>query len=834
MIDRYEFFIPCLARDVAMRFSLIAFALLSFVAQSASAKDIDLTVAEPSGVERRGWPVTSGIPLAQGELRSDRRTALFDADGKEIPLQTEVLNRWPDGTIRWLLLDFQVDLAANQSKRYVLRYGPQIKRSSVPDPIHVNTIPQDPVLETGPLRITLSPDEFRLLDAVWHDRNNDGQFSDSERVTGGDAAGIELVTPDGERYRADLSHAVMTIEQHGPLRACVRIEGSHQSLAGGQMFNYVVRLHVFRGQSFVKFDYTFINDHQDTLMAKFDSIELVCSMNSAGDDRLILDRKNVTTSRLEQVDDLHYSVNGQETRGHAPGWAAVAAPTGGFAVGVREFWQNWPKSIETKTGELRIGLCPDFPDGRYDGRPLAEEVKHYYYLRDGVYTVKVGVARTHDMWATFFADDPAVDELSDFFAAAERTLLAQCDPDYTCATGVLGGCPPADPNKYYGYDAWMDAMFDKHLEDQEDGRENGMLNFGDWYDVKKFGGGWGNLEYDTAHCFFVQYLRSGDRRYFDRARQGAQHTMDVDVAHAVNRHLRNVDHAGIGQPGHIWTHSVGHTGGYYEHAPLEAPTHYQTGMLQNWGHVWIGGLCDHYLLTGDRRTRDVLVRVADRVASECPTRFSDHMREIGWPLNLVLTAYETTSDDKYLAAADRQWERLKSHLDPDRGWVVMLAYGHCSAKDSKLRCRGQNSYLLALTLSGLARYHQLTGDPEVLEAVSAGLDQMIRECWSEEHKSFYATSCKHVMDRPPGAYCPTTLLASLAFAHEIASTGNAEHRRIFNEAFKTTIEAGRRELEAGHEQFQAGYGSRAFHFTPFGLRALRTDGGEELKGDDES
>ena len=804
-----------------MRCSLMIFSLITAIAPGANAKDVALTVAEPSGVARKGWPVTSGIPLAQGELRSDRLTALFDADGEEVPLQTEVLGRWPDGSIRWLLLDFQVDMKANETERLALRYGQKVRRSSVPKPVIVNILPKIPILETGALRVEVSPDRFRLLDAVWHDRNGDGEFSDDERVTDSEGAGIVLVGADGKRHRADLSLATTTIEQHGPLRACIRIEGTHATNENERLFRYVVRVHVFRGQPFVKFDYTFINDHQDSLMAKIDSLEVVFSTKNNGAGRSVLNGKSVEAGSLEQINDLRYSVDGAESPGQAAGWAALATPAGGLAVGVREFWQNWPKGIEAKPGELRVGLCPEFPTGRYDGLPLAEEVKHYYYLRDGDYTLKVGMARTHQMWATFFAGDPAIDQLSEFFTAAEQPLLAQCSPKYVCATGVLGDAPPADPSKYHGYDAWMDEMFAKHLQDRDALRENGMLNFGDWYDVKKFGGGWGNLEYDTAHCFFAQYLRTGDRRYFDRARQGARHVMDVDVAHAVNRHLRNEDHQGAGQPGHIWTHSVGNTGGYYDHAPLEAPNHYQHGLLQNWGHVWIGGLCDYYLLTGDRRARDVLILVADRLASECPTRYSDHMREIGWPLNLVVTAYEATRDDVYLAAADRQWQKLKEHLDPKRGWRVMLAYGHCAAKSRRERCVGQNSYLLALTLSALARYHQITGDPEVLEALSAGLDQMIRECWSEEHKSFYATSCTHYMkNRPPSAYSPTTLLSSLAFAHEIASTGNEEHRRIFREAFATSIEAGKRDLRAGDPQTQAGYSSRAFHFTPYGLRAL--------------
>ena len=128
--------------------------------------------------------------------------------------------------------------------------------------------------------------------------------------------------------------------------------------------------------------------------------------------------------------------------------------------------------------------------------------------------------------------------------------------------------------------------------------------------------------------------------------------------------------------------------------------------------------------------------------------------------------------------------------------------------------------MLALTLSALARYHQATDDPEVLKALSIGLDQMIRECWHEEAGAFYSTACTHLRSRPPSPYSVTTLLAALAFAHEIGLTGNQEHQRIFRKSFRNTMAAGREALESGDPQTQAGYSSRSFHFTPYGLRAL--------------
>ena len=108
---------------------------------------------------------------------------------------------------------------------------------------------------------------------------------------------------------------------------------------------------------------------------------------------------------------------------------------------------------------------------------------------------------------------------------------------------------------------------------------------------------WGNLEYDLQHGLFLQYVRTGDRRFFLRAEQAARHHMDVDVVHATNKHLRNP----WGEPpqiGDIWLHACNHTGGYYENAPLPVDRTYQMGHSTNFGHVWVAGDLEYYYLTG--------------------------------------------------------------------------------------------------------------------------------------------------------------------------------------------------------------------------------------------
>jgi len=772
--------------------------VLTFFAQPTTAAEIKMTVQEPSGVQRSRWPVTSGVPLARGALKDAGTVRLVSADGRELPLQSEALARWPDGSVKWLLLDFQVDLAAGEKKSFRLQSAPGAKPAAPRTPVRVAAEDKGAVIETGPMRLRLSAERFRLLDAVWLDVNGDGRFSEEERVTGSEGAGIVLTTPDGSSFRADGSKAKLSIEQAGPLRGCVLVEGKHAS-AGRDMFRYVVRIHAFAGRPMLRIHYTFINDYQGELMAKIDSLEMVFSLPEKAAAGCLLDGKRLPAGRLFQVDEQHYQIDGKPAGKRAPGWAALGGKRAGLAVGLREFWQNWPKSIEQSPGRLALGICPQFDKGLYDGKPLEEECKLYYNLRDGVHTLKVGVARTHELWATFFAGPPEPGKLSPFFQAAEEPLLATCEPAYVCSTEAAGRIPPADPQKYFGYDAWLSRALDTHLKRREKAREYGMLNYGDWYGERRVN--WGNLEYDLAHGLFLQYLRTGDRRFFRRAEQAARHHIDVDVIHATGPHSKRCT------VGEIWAHSVGHTGGYYLDAPLPVSNTYQRGWNQNVGHVWVAGDLDYYHLTGDRRARDVAAQIADTMASQCPTRYGDHIRALGWPMILVLAAYEATGEQKYLDAATKNWEVLKKHIDWQRGWVVRLAKGHCLHPDR--RCEGNVPFMEGLTCCALARYHRITGQPEVLRAISVGIDQMIRECWQEDVKTFRYTAC------PLSSKTPYSLLllSAEALAYEAALTGNKEHLRIFREGFRALM------AHSGGLDFGKGL-AQVVYFAPYGLTAL--------------
>ncbi len=812
-----------------MRFFVTCWLVWLAVGASACAAEFTLTVAEPSGVSRSQWPVTSGVPFAEGTLHNEKAVALFNASDEEVPLQTEVLTRWKDGSIRWLLLDFQVDLPAHQKSSWTLKYGAGVQRSSVAAPLQIQTKDAGQVVvDTGPVRLEYVPHTFQPQGkAFLKGKATDG--SDYRVTVNCGAAGIVLRDTSKIVYRAHDQQgapARFTLEQNGPLRSCLRVEGVHSS-SDAHFFRYVARIHAYRGQPWIRVQYTFVNDYQDALMADIRDLQVQFYVRNTIQDDALLNGAHDAHGRIFQMDENRYQYDGKSLEGHANGWAAVGGEQGGMAVGLRQFWQNWPKAIECNRGLISLKLCPTLPDGLYDGKPLEEENKLYYALQDGHYRFKVGVAKTHEFFVNYFAGHADAGKLDSFFQAAETPLLATVDPEYACATQAMGafpaaarqshGQPDAPPSvrktdqmagdtidRFGGYDQWVDRALERHLKRRVQQREYGLLNFGDWYGERRVN--WGNLEYDLAHGMFVQYLRTGDRRYFDRGEQAARHHTDVDVVHATNPFLKN-PWGDPPQVGEVWLHCLNHTGGYYMDTSLPVSRTYHMGHSTNYGHVWSGGDFEFYLLTGDRRARDVALQISDAMARHCPTSYGTHIRALGWPIILVLNAYEVTGDEKYLEAATSCWKVLKKNIDWQRGWVVKLAKGHCMHPEPT--CYGNVPFMEGLTMSALARYHRATNDPEVLRAMTVGINQMIRECWVEKDRAFRYTACPLSTPRAYTSIC----LAAEGMAYEAQRTGNSEHRRILREGI---LEMMKRTGSGNGKSF-----GQLIHFTPFALDALR-------------
>lgn len=91
-------------------------------------------VDEPIGLRRTAEPIRVGIPWPRAEVFGGENVELRDQHGRSIVHQSRVLARWPDGSVKWLLVDAVVD--AGPRERLALQMNRAVKLSRTPNGTH--------------------------------------------------------------------------------------------------------------------------------------------------------------------------------------------------------------------------------------------------------------------------------------------------------------------------------------------------------------------------------------------------------------------------------------------------------------------------------------------------------------------------------------------------------------------------------------------------------------------------------------------------------------------------------------------------------------------------
>ncbi len=203
--------------------------LLAFpVIGGAAGFELKLTVRESAGEARTGEPISGGVPLPPGRFKTGQPFALFQAGGKEIPCQVSPLVTGADGTLRWVLVDFQDDVAASGTSGYVLKAARPTARPAAALKVHDSD--QAVTIDTGRVRLTVSRTRpFGVLAGV--------SVGGRPVVTGGELACTRLTGRSGwddparwqERtFRAGVPGSVKLLYA-GPLRVTVEAAGRFEA-----------------------------------------------------------------------------------------------------------------------------------------------------------------------------------------------------------------------------------------------------------------------------------------------------------------------------------------------------------------------------------------------------------------------------------------------------------------------------------------------------------------------------------------------------------------------------------------------------------------------------
>ena len=666
------------------------------------------------------WPVSAGVPFPQSALGSVEQLRLVDSEKREIDLQARPLTLWPDGSVRWALLDFE---RGNGDLR--VEYGREVSRIQSEERLEVAEARTGITVTTGPLRVQFRRDSVALPGLVSL-RRTDGSY---RRLTpeNADPAG-RLVTTDGTVYETGRPESV-TLEESGPLRVCVRIEVRHRSVAGVSLFRSIFRVHLFRGRGEIRLLHTFENDRTEEEFIRIRSLALRADFDLGEKVEGRIDRNSVAslTSRplsLRQTHDNRCElVRGSRLirKGRRSEGSAELRGEESVSLAVRDFWQNYPKGIEIDERGITLQICPSLKRNAYSPGG-EEEDKLYYYLKDGSYEFKHGVARTHEFW---FRCGPGSGDLA---TSVQNPPLYAPSLSAFNRSRAFGQLPAKDPSPFAPYEEWVEAARTAYAGDRQASRAYGMLNYGDWFGERSYN--WGNQEYDAAWCFLQEYLRGGHSDFYTWAGEAARHTSDVDTCHHSPR---------LGGVGEQYVHCVGHVGGYYPEGYRERAI-----FSGRWSpsHTWVEGLFLHHLLSGDARIRECALKTCDLLVGDQLNHYDfSNCRNSGWHLIHLSAAYRATGRRVYLNAARIVVERVLERQRSSGGWDRLMVPGHCYCDPP--RHTGNAGFMVGILMVGLKRYHEATGDRRVARAIVAAAGYCIDSMWVPEKSAFRYTACPH-------------------------------------------------------------------------------------------
>lgn len=732
-----------------------------------STPSIALRVSAADARERRGEPVTCGIPWPRGVLRDPAPLALHSPAGVVVPLQTRVLDRWPDGSVRWLLLDWLADVRGEAVYRLVAGAEPA-------------PTPERLVLTAGrgSLRIATGATTFQILEGLPFPFQSVVQHGVTALATS-----FRIEEASGKRWECFVERC--TVEEAGPIRACVHVEGVFARGWRRHPLQLFARLHFFTGSPVVRFEVTLRNPRraahpggqwdlgdpgslylrEAVLRVAFPDLSAPCSLQCSPEVDAPLDRHampleiyqdssgGANWDSTNHVNRHHVVPNtfrgyrlraeGQERRGlRATPLVVLERGDDVLAVTMPYFWQNFPKAVEATADDLVLSLFP---------RQYAD-----------VHEIQGGEQKTHRFFLAFGRDP--VTEVP--LAWARSPARAAAAPDWYCSTGAIPFLTPRADDRNTDYLRLVDAAIegdDTFTHKREVVDEYGWRHFGDIYgdhEAVRHAGpkplvSHYNNQYDPLAGFAYQFLRSGDGRWWTQMEELAAHVRDIDVYHT-DQDKSAYNH------GLFW-----HT---YHYVDADTATHRSypraaklcgggPGGEQN----YTTGLMLHYFLTGDALSRETALELARwvitmddgnrtvfRWLARGPTGLASSTasplyhgpgRGAGNSVNALVDGYRLTGDPAFLAKAEELIRRCvhpeddiaaRNLHDAERRWSYTVFFQALAKYLHDKAERGELDLLYAYARASLLHYARWMADHEYPLLTRPEILQYPTETWAAQ------------------------------------------------------------------------------------------------------
>jgi hypothetical protein len=583
---------------------------------------VPILIEETTGLARHREPVRLGVPLARGQLLDSASVLVVDEHKRVVPHQARVLASWSDRSVKWLLLDVLVSVAAHERSTLYLRdtriaenNGPQPEVSIEGKEVRIEEQAGALVVNTGTAVFVVGGACGALLRAV--SRNGVPMLDDR-------GARLSLHGCSGREYVAVAERSA--VEEAGPLRSAVVIEG-HFGDNPRSPFAFKARLVFFAGSAQLQLELQVRNPlsaahpgglwdlgDRGTVLFKDLSLSLApagrasevrwyaeqpggARTESPGDWLLYQDSSggenwdsdnHVDGEGYSTVTFRGYRVSCSDSMGQmliAEGDRAtpclrVTTDCAAIAATTLAFWENFPKALRWSNGTVSVGLFP--------GECQAP------------FALQGGEQKRHTVLLEFLRpEEPGS------IPTQQRPLRASVDPIAVECSRAIGSFVAASRDSNQGYLRYVSSIVEgphSFLAKRELIDEYGWRHFGDVYAdheavyhrgprpmVSHY-----NNQYDFIYGGLVRFLGTADARWWALASEAARHTIDIDIYHT------DLDKAAYNH-GLFW-----HTA---HHKPAATSTHRTysrrtgRGLLYGGGpsneHNYTSGLLLYFYLSGD-------------------------------------------------------------------------------------------------------------------------------------------------------------------------------------------------------------------------------------------
>lgn len=661
-----------------------------------------LHLKEKNGIRRIHEPITMGLPFPKGLVSDSSALAMYTENNEVIPLHVQVTARWSDQSIQWALLDLLASVEPYETLTYRLTCEESRALQLEPSPLVFLQNADTCIVKTGLASFFLNPHVFTPFRRVMVDG--------VDRL---DESGNSFILTDGEGQELEAQISSTVVECEGPIRLTLRCEGVFSG-ASSRGPRFIGRLTFYAGSGTVMLQFTLhnsqaarhpggcwdlgdegsfffedlswllalrdsgksvqgwnVNPHESMNFGEYSRIEIYQD-SSGGPNWSSSNHVNKVGQVRQRCSGYQVMRDGRVLREGKRATPSLFIKQGEIALAgtIQNFWQNFPTALEADDKRICLRLFP-----------------HQF---DDIYELQGGEQKTHTC-VVAFTSSANPESAINWIHAPLRPVIS---PEWYEGSKAIRYLSPRNQDKNVEYGQFIATAIQEPnswISRRERIDEYGWRNFGEIYAdheavrslenpplISHY-----NNQYDVIFGLLLEYLRTGEERWFSLMQDLARHVIDIDIYHTQeDRPAYN---------GGLFWHTDHYVGAATATHRTYSRVNKETMGADSYGggpsneHNYTTGLLYYYFLTGDPLGAESVKELADwviymddsngtilgvldrrptgRASSTVDRAYHGPGRGAGNSVNALLDAFVLTRKRQYLMKAEELIRRCIHPLD---------------------------------------------------------------------------------------------------------------------------------------------------------------------------